>query len=189
MKISAFSGTTTEGIDLIEDKLTLASVYGVLTSLYGEKGEYEKAILYFTKHIKLDHTVARGWQNIGPDFGRVAEDPEVLSIFEEQYEQDKKNAILVENLGVSYFHLNRFESAAKIYSDCIKRFDKDYYIVPVGGGKVLTLSSCYRKLAVAKYMAKDPVGAKSILNESIDKGIADETTVALFNELFPQEDN
>lgn len=168
-----------------DDEL-LSNVYGVLTGLYGKKGEYDKALAYFSKNIKLDHTVARGWFNIGDDFGRIAEDPEILRIFEEQYSLNPKIGILVDNLGVSYFHLKRYSDAERIYAECLNNFDEEYFIVLPGGGQELQLGACYTKLALAKYYLNDIKGSKHLLNEAIERGIDDGRTHSVINGLYPE---
>lgn len=99
--------------------------YSLLGTFFVSQGQYVNAAEMFSKVISLSPDSFRGYSNLGGIEIYQGRYPEAVSTLNKSIAIRKTSGAL-SNLGTAYFHMRRFDEAAKAFGEAIE-FDKDNY--------------------------------------------------------------
>lgn len=104
-----------------EDKEVLNAV-GIIYLLKLE--DYQKAISFFQRALKVDKNYAEAWNNLGFAYEKVGQYPEAVEAYKTAlsnplYRNAEKGFY---NLGRAYYRMKRYSEAADAYKEAIKRY-------------------------------------------------------------------
>jgi len=89
------------------------------------KGEYQKAMEYFEKTIRLKPAYAEAHNNLGFMYGKIGEHQKAIECYEEAIYIDPELAIAHYNLGVAYEAIGEPQKALACYKEAL-RIQPDY---------------------------------------------------------------
>lgn len=90
-----------------------------------EQGDYQQALQYYEKALKLDPKNARAWNNKGKALGWLGRDEEAIKSYEKAIELDPKYAPTWDNKGWALDRLDRDEEAIICFDKALGLDPKD----------------------------------------------------------------
>jgi eukaryotic-like serine/threonine-protein kinase len=127
--------------------------YNLLGAFYANRSDYSKATEMFAKVISLAPDSFRGYSNLAAIYILEGRYDDATNALEKSIAIRKTGGAL-SNLGTAYFHLRRFDEAAKAYNEAID-FDKNNY-------------SLWGNLAAAYYYGGHQVDSKAPYSTAIN---------------------
>jgi len=107
-------------IQILDRSGLIAAIYTNRGVTYGESGQYQKAISYFTKAIELNPKYAETYCNLGKAYAGLGQYPKAISDYTKAIELNPEFAVACNNRGVVYADLGQYPKAISDYTKAIE---------------------------------------------------------------------
>ncbi|MFK5975195.1 MAG: tetratricopeptide repeat protein [Sulfurovum sp.] len=104
----------------IEDKIELDEVYHNIGKDYHNNKEYDKAMEYYQKALKINSKKDKSYYNIGLIYFHRKDYDKAMEYYQEAIEINPKNSVAYNNMGIIYKNKNEYDKAIKYYQKSIK---------------------------------------------------------------------
>ena len=142
MKLLMSNDDTQSDVSVSEKKKALK--YYEKGQDYFARGNYENAIVEYSKAVKKDKKFAFAWDMLGYSYRKLNNFKEAIKNYDKSLEVDPKGKMPLMNKPIAYLQLNDFPNAIVSYKDFIEVYPDDpepYY----GIGRVYHLQGDYEK--------------------------------------------
>lgn len=89
------------------------------------KEEYDNAIPFFQKAVKIDPVFAFAWDNLGICYRRTGKYPQAEAAYRESLKVDPKGRTALQNLPIALLFQKKYEEAIAAYKDILTHYPND----------------------------------------------------------------
>lgn len=90
-----------------------------------EAKNYDKAVEYYTKALKVDSMFAFAWDNLGIAYRRLSNYDKAIECYKKSIQIDPKGTMPLQNLAVAYQYKKEYDNAVKAYEQLATVDDKN----------------------------------------------------------------
>ena len=124
---------------LVKSYPNSSQLLSMLAVIFHNQGDFDEAIKYYEKSIKIDSKNPDTLSNFGSTLYKKHKFEDALSYFQKAIKQKPDHALALENAGIAAMHLEKFELA-------INYFGKIIALDPGNVTATFKLASCYFKI-------------------------------------------